>query len=126
MTHPNSIAAYRSSKFGKRCQDILDSIRRDGPGTCREIAERLGYADMNKVRPRVNDMMYPDDGTRPLLIDIGERTCRVTGKTVMVVGLAKESASDALLSALRAGATQPGLFDALVEMTKPRYGEWPK
>ena len=65
MTHANSLAAHRTNRYGERCRDILRELETHGPGTAREIKERLGLADMNAVRPRLTDLGCGRDGLGP-------------------------------------------------------------
>ena len=63
--HANSIEAIESLKasgaISKRCKEILSAL--DGSymeyvgRSDRAIAEMLGYADMNSVRPRITEMI---------------------------------------------------------------------
>jgi len=82
MIHHNSLKAHRSNRYSKRCKMIIDEICENGPGTCRELIERLGLRDMNQVRPRVTELVKSG-----ALREIGEKRDNSTGKMVMVVGL---------------------------------------
>lgn len=57
--------------------DILGITRYESL-TAREIAQRLGYADSNKVRPRINELMKLGKIT-----PMEHRNCTVSGKYVI-------------------------------------------
>lgn len=82
--HPHSLEAFRQDepKFSERQLIIYDRIARHGPQTDREIAEALGFSDMNAVRPRITELIKAN-----FLAECGEQKCPVTGKMVRVVGL---------------------------------------
>jgi hypothetical protein len=58
MIHANSVEAFRGlNKAGRRAA-ILGVYRNSSvPLTDREVAERLGFTDMNMVRPRITDLI---------------------------------------------------------------------
>jgi len=80
--HENSLFAYAEEKrlLGARARAILDDVTRNGAATDRKIMARMGFADMNSVRPRVTELI--EDG---YLREGGSTTCAVTGKTVRIV-----------------------------------------
>lgn len=58
--HNNSLAAYWSGQegaFSKREKDVLLALGAIGKGTAREIMIRLGFTDMNSVRPRLTELL---------------------------------------------------------------------
>jgi hypothetical protein len=84
MIHPHSAAAYHSElpKLSRRALQILAWLELHPAKTDREIMLGLGYLDMNSVRPRVTELV---DAGR--LVEVGEKSCPVTGKTVRIVDL---------------------------------------
>lgn len=79
--HANSLAALGSLDCGERERLIIDAYVAAGlPQTDRQIAERLGFDDMNKVRPRISDLI--DD---LILREVGSTKDHVTGKKVRLV-----------------------------------------
>lgn len=95
-THRNSRAAYQGTANLRRdrCSIIL-GLFQDNPSrafTDREVLARIypGSYDMNLVRPRINDLLYPEYG-EPLLIEVGDVKCTVTGKTVRACRLNNRS-----------------------------------
>lgn len=83
-THPNSRKAHAEEgrRLSARAADILDNVRRVGPGTDRELCRRMTFADLNMVRPRITELI--DAG---LLVELGSVKDETTGKTVRVVGV---------------------------------------
>jgi DNA-binding Lrp family transcriptional regulator len=75
----NSVAALREEnrKLSAREDLILAELRAHGPGTDREIARRLGFSEMNCVRPRITHLI--EIGIVRVLEDV---KCKVTNKTV--------------------------------------------
>ena len=82
--HQNSLAAFRSEepRLSKRAAAILDWITEAGPRTDRQVMQGMGFTDMNSVRPRITEAI--DLGT---LVEVGEKVCPVTHKTVRIVDL---------------------------------------
>jgi len=80
--HENSLDAYGAEreKLGQRAQAVLTWVRDHGPATDRDIMRGLGFTEPNSVRPRCTELV--DAG---LLVEISNRRCPVTGKTVRVV-----------------------------------------
>lgn len=84
MIHEHSKLAYHSElpKLSRRAARILDWIEANPKVTDRDVMLGLGYTDMNSVRPRITEAV--EIGS---LVEVGERTCLVTGKTVRIVDL---------------------------------------
>ncbi len=84
MIHEHSIAAYHAElpKLSRRALRILDWLELHPKKTDREIMLGLGYSDMNSVRPRCTELV--DCGS---LVEVGEKRCEVTGKTVRILDL---------------------------------------
>jgi predicted HTH transcriptional regulator len=84
MIHANSIAAYRSEqpRISRRAQQIIAWLEIHPRKTDREIMQGMGFSDMNSVRPRVTELV--DSGR---LVEVGEKVCPVTRKTVRIVDL---------------------------------------
>ena len=84
MIHQHSIDAYHQEqpKLSRRALAVLDWIELHPKVTDREVMLGLGYSDMNSVRPRITELV---DAGR--LVEVSERVCDVTGKTVRVVDL---------------------------------------
>lgn len=103
--HSHSLAAWRDAEnqrhLSRRALAIYSWLVDHGPHTDRQIAEGLGFSDMNAVRPRVTELLR---GT--WLIEVGNTKDAVTGKTVRVV----RAATDTEREGLR--ATQQELFMA--------------
>lgn len=79
--HANSLRALGTLDCGERERQIVDAYVAAGvPQTDRQIAERLGYQDMNKVRPRISDLI--DD---LILREVGSTKDHVSGKRVRLV-----------------------------------------
>ena len=53
--HANSLAAWRELEPGPMQARVLAQY--DAPHTDREVAARLGFADLNHVRPRVTELI---------------------------------------------------------------------
>lgn len=84
MIHQHSIEAFHveRGRLSRRTLRILDWIELHPCVTDREVMHGLGYSDMNAVRPRITEAV--DAGA---LVEVGEKRCQVTGKTVRVVDL---------------------------------------
>lgn len=84
MIHQHSIDAYHSEgvKLSRRALRILEWIELHPKVTDREVMRGLGFSDMNSVRPRITEAV--EIGA---LIEVGEKRCPVTGKTVRIVDL---------------------------------------
>lgn len=108
-THPNSLAAHRSNRYGERCRAILEAVKRDGPGTDRDIMRRLNRVDPNSVRPRITTLVEVG-----ALEQVGEVVDPETHKTVRVVDLPRSDLFRTVSHLVRADAdirqlTQPTL-----------------
>lgn len=75
--HQNSRWSYENRPDRER--EVLRAYRTLGDSTDREIAEHLGYVDMNSVRPFITNLVQAGD-----LREVGSATCHVTGRTVRV------------------------------------------
>lgn len=82
--HANSREAYRAerSELKARSLAILVEVRVNGQGTDRQIKDRMGFTEMNAVRPRITELV--DAG---LLREMKTVKCEVTGRPVRVVNL---------------------------------------
>ena len=84
--HRNSCAAYHTSDFSDRERAIIRVLSESScPLTAREIAGRLGFSDLNAVRPRCTELASPE---RRVLCEAGDVRCPVSGKTVSTYALA--------------------------------------
>ena len=110
--HTNSLQARRTTNHNRRCREILDELRRGGPGTAREIKERLGLADMNDVRPRLTDMGM-GNGKMGLVVEVGHKRCEITGKHVSVYGLAHQPLPVPEVAPIFSARNHDDLFDAI-------------
>lgn len=82
--HGNSLQAYHGSDFTPRERAILDVLRASPePMTDRAIALRLGFSDLNAVRPRISEMLEGE-----ILAEGGTVECAVSGKHVRTVKIA--------------------------------------
>lgn len=82
MIRQTSLMAYQDITEDKkllnyRYNQIINIIHNSYGMTDREIADKLGYKDPNKIRPRRNELMK-----KGIIIDCGKRPCRITGKFV--------------------------------------------
>lgn len=84
MIHEHSIAAYRAEepRLTKRSEQIVAWLELHPRKTDREIAQGMGFSDMNSVRPRVTELVNVGR-----LVEVGEKVCQVTKKTVRIVDL---------------------------------------
>lgn len=80
--HPNSLKAYAEEKpkLLNRREAIMENVRQCGPGTDRQIRDRMGFTDMNQVRPRITELI--DKGK---LVETKTVKDPSTGKSVRVV-----------------------------------------
>jgi hypothetical protein len=80
MVRQTSIEAYRDLQdIGNRQQIVFDVLKLYPHGlTDREIAEKLGYDDPNKIRPRRFELVE-----KGLLIELPKRICSVSGKKAL-------------------------------------------
>lgn len=78
--HENSLEAFRSLKTGERCAIILREFAGSTvPLTDREIADRLGFKDMNNCRPRITELVAGG-----YLQEVGKVKDGQTGRSVRV------------------------------------------
>lgn len=84
MIHEHSRLAYHAElpRFSRRAQKILDWLELHPRKTDREIMIGMGFTDPNAVRPRVTELI--ESGS---LIEVSEKRCEITGKTVRIVDL---------------------------------------
>lgn len=84
VIHEHSIAAYHSElpKLSRRAIAILNWLEMHPKKTDREIMLGMGFTDMNMVRPRVTEAVFLGS-----LVEVSEKVCEVTGKTVRIVDL---------------------------------------
>lgn len=84
VIHQHSIEAYHSERprSSRRLEQIISWLEMHPKATDREIMDGLGFSDMNSVRPRVTEAIH---GLR--IVEVGEKRCPVTGKTVRIVDL---------------------------------------
>lgn len=84
MIHQHSIAAYHSEqpRITRRLERVIAWLELHPKQTDREIMEGLCFRDMNAVRPRVTEGI-----NARRLVEVGEKRCPVTGKTVRIVDL---------------------------------------
>lgn len=84
-THRNSLSAHRegSPVLEGRKREIERNIAAHGSGTDREIMLRMGFCDMNSVRPRITELVKAK-----ILKEVGNKIDPATGKTVRIVGIA--------------------------------------
>lgn len=82
--HRNSLTAYaeEEARLGSRAAQILALLRTDGPLTDRQVCARMGYADMNSVRPRITELI-----DNKLIEEVDDIRCPVTGKKVRQVAV---------------------------------------
>lgn len=81
-SHPNSTAALageqQNGRLGRRAEAVLAALRTcASPPTDRDLAEKLGFADLNAVRPRITELIELG-----LVVEMPSIACPVTGKTV--------------------------------------------
>ena len=69
-----------------RNQHIIKTIQDFGPGTARMIARRLGFNDMNAVRPRLTEMM--ESG---IVEGIGVAYDEYTGRNTVIYAFKEEA-----------------------------------
>jgi len=74
--HANSLEAWRGLDLGKRQAMVLAEY--DAPRTDREVADRLGFADPNRVRPRVTELVKAG-----VLVEVGK--VKENGRAVRLV-----------------------------------------
>lgn len=92
LMHDNSLAAYRSEepRLSKRICAILDWLRQNGAATDRQVAYGMGFGEnLNAVRPRCTELVLLG-----ILVEIGNRKCPTTGKTVRVLDVVRDRQGD--------------------------------
>ena len=85
MIHSNSVASFATTRPDreKRILAILAVLSEDGELlTDRQIKDRLGFQEMNAVRPRITELLK--EGR---ISEYGKTRCQLTGKTVRKIGL---------------------------------------
>lgn len=84
----HSLVAHlrHAPEFSRRARLILDDLRQHGPATAREIKERMGFSDMNAVRPRLTEMVK---AVPPLVVEQGSKQDAATGVPVTVYAAAE-------------------------------------
>lgn len=82
--HPHSAQAYHEEelRLSRRAKRIIDWLELHPKATDREVMQGLGYSDMNAVRPRITEAIGAG-----ALVEVAEKRCPVTGKTVRIVDL---------------------------------------
>tara|TARA_R100000664_G_scaffold31617_1_gene45405 strand:- start:1416 stop:1766 length:351 start_codon:yes stop_codon:yes gene_type:complete len=68
-----------------RNRQVFEAFKEGGPATDREIKKRIGFDDMNMVRPRITALI--EDG---LLEEIAKIRCDTTNRLVRLVAIAKD------------------------------------
>ena len=84
--HANSIAAYRElrERLSRRKLDVAYAILAwPDAATDRVIMQRLGFRDMNAVRPRITELVQDPDVP---IAEVGVTRDPQTGRTVRLVG----------------------------------------
>lgn len=82
--HKNTLKSYEEMRetLSKRKALILDSVISAGPGTDRQIMDRVMLSEPNMVRPSITALVQMG-----MIVEIGTTKCHVTGKKVRVVDL---------------------------------------
>lgn len=76
--HRNSATAYDGADLGDRERMVLDTIAASPlPLSDRQIMERLGFTDMNSVRPAITHLH-----DRERLVEAGDIEDHLTGRRV--------------------------------------------
>jgi hypothetical protein len=85
VVHRNSLSAYHSEDFNPREQAIVACLDASSvPLTAREIAGRLGFQDLNAVKPRLTRLKDIH-----AVCEAGDVRCPVSGKTVSTYALVR-------------------------------------
>lgn len=84
MIHEHSRAAYHAElpRLSRRAAAIIAWLEIHPRKTDREVMLGMGFTDMNSVRPRITEAIDMHK-----LVEVGEKRCPVTGKTVRIVDL---------------------------------------
>ena len=87
-----AIGEFRSSGHAAlRNQAVIEVLERHRLGTDRQVAEWLGFSDLNAVRPRITELVKAGR-----LEEAGSTICPVTGRRVRMVRPAGQEPSDSL------------------------------
>ena len=79
LMHPNSIKSWREMDIGDRMKQIAGAFEEHGPMTDRQVKNKLGFEDMNSVRPSICSLLDLD------IIDECDRVkCPTSNRTVRV------------------------------------------
>ena len=82
--HPNSVRSFHeeleAGAISKRHRMILGVLQCGYGLTDREIANRLGFADLNAVRPRITELVKLG-----AVQEVGSTKCLETGKQVRII-----------------------------------------
>jgi hypothetical protein len=82
-THNHSLLSIRDLEKFNRMQEILNVYGNNPPLTDRQVAAKLGYADLNKVRPRITENLPVPQKTPELdEIEKSQKPLREVGKTI--------------------------------------------
>lgn len=86
--HAHSRDAYHAElpRLSRRASAIVAFIAAHPRLTDREVMQGMGFSDMNSVRPRITEAI--DSGE---LVEVGEKVCPVTRKTVRIIDLSLEA-----------------------------------
>ena len=81
QVHSNSIVSYYQLKKAKRYRIILDLLEKTFvPLSDRQIKDKLGFSEMNSVRPRLNELI-----NKGIVKESNNIKCFLTGKTVRTI-----------------------------------------
>jgi hypothetical protein len=82
--HTNSVACWSDLDTSERARLVLSVYQNSSvPLTDRECAERLGFKDMNAVRPRCTELR-----DALILVECGKAKDHISGKTVRTMCVA--------------------------------------
>jgi hypothetical protein len=84
--HAHSVEAFQSLDLAKREALVLSAYLLAGAMTDRDCARRLGFTELNSVRPQVTRLC--DAGW---LWEASSTKCEVTGKTVRICAPTKKA-----------------------------------
>jgi hypothetical protein len=83
--HRHSRAAYASCERQRRREAIIGVYQRSWyPLTDRQVAQALGFDDLNMVRPRITELLHPGAGRRRQLREEGETHDDATNRKVRI------------------------------------------
>ena len=87
QTRETSLQAYRElqPKLGDREQTVLIGFNAYPNSTDLEIADKLGFKDPNRIRPRRNKLVKLG-----LIVDAGRRECSISHMTAHIWRVAKK------------------------------------